>query len=261
MSRRKIMPEFKTPPGRRDIFGAPRTRYKNVFYADLKGFAVIDDPLDAIASMPEVTGAEYLDPEPWMADVTARLSDAFLNADDMPGRRPLADIREERLAQALALGRRQTEAFMFAGYRIPLPEILLDRNVLHRIAYHRRLGLDACAVTAERVISEYAAVAFAQLGDAVEWGGASVVLKESNALPGDTRKAVASVTQGQFGVSLKLHPKTPALDKLAQILGMLKEKVELSGPDGKPIEQITHDTDPRKAAELYAEMLREGQPA
>ena len=40
---------------------------------------------------------------------------------------------------------------------------------------------------------------------------------------------------------------------------MLKEKVELSGPDGKPIEQnITRDMDPRKAAEAYAELLKEG---
>ena len=259
-TRRKVIAD--DPPQRskrRDVFGAPRTRYKNTFYADLKGFAIFDDPLDQIARMPEITGAEYLDEEPWMSDVTARLADAYEEADAMPGRRPLKDIREERLAQALALGKRQIEAFKFAGFTSLMPEVLLDRGILHRIAYHRRLGLDACAVTAERIIAEYAAIGFAKVSDAVEWGDGQVILKESTELDANTRSAVMSVSKGQFGISLKFHPKNAALDTLAKIKGMLKEKVELSGPDGKPIEQnITRDMDPRKAAEAYAELLKEG---
>lgn len=259
MARRSIDNTPQTPIGRRDVFGASRTRYKNAFYEDLRGFAIFDDPLDVIASMPEVTGQEYLDPEPWMGDVTARLADAYTDLDRMPGRRPLPDIRDERLTQALALGKRQTEAFKFAGYKVPMPELLLDRKVLHRIAYHRRLGLDACAVTVERIIAEYAAVGFAKVSDAVEWGGNRVVLKDSASLDDRTQRAVASVTESLNGVSIKFHPKVAALDTLAKINGMLKEKVELSGPDGKPIEQqITRDMDPVKAAEAYADMIRTG---
>ena len=240
-TRRKVIAD--DPPQRskrRDVLGAPRTRYKNTFYADLKGFAIFDDPLDQIARMPEITGAEYLDEEPWMSDVTARLADAYEEADAMPGRRPLKDIREERLAQALALGKRQIEAFKFAGFTSLMPEVLLDRGILHLIA-------------------EYAAIGFAKVSDAVEWGDGEVILKESTELDANTRSAVMSVSKGQFGISLKFHPKNAALDTLAKIKGMLKEKFELSGPDGKPIEQnITRDMDPRKAAEAYAELLKEG---
>ena len=260
MTRRRVMDEPVTPPGRRDVFGAPRTRFKNSFYRDLKGFAIFDDPLDQIAMMPEVTSADYLDAEPWLLDVTARLSDAYQAANDMPGRRPLLDTRSERLAQALAAGKRQVEAFKYAGYMMLIPEVLLDRGVLHRVAYHRRLGADACAVTCERITAEFAAIAFAKVSDAVSWEGRRVWLKNSDELDDRTQSAVASITQGQHGISLKFHAKNDSLQALAQIMGMLKNKVELSGPDGKPIEslQITPDMDPRKAAEAYAELLREG---
>jgi hypothetical protein len=259
VARRKIVDEPKVREGRRNIFGAPRVRYKNRFYDDLKGFAIFDDPLDQIAKMPEVTEASYLEEEPWMNDVTARLADVYLHSDDMPGARTLSDVKLERLSQALALGLRQIEAFKFAGYRVPGPEMLTDRALLHRIAYHRRVGADACAVTSERIVAELAAVAFSKVSDAVDWDGKNVVLKPSNELDPATQRAVASVSEGQFGISLKFHSKPDSLQALMRFKGMDKQKVEVSGPDGKPIEQaITRDMDPRKAAEAYADLLKEG---
>lgn len=252
---------FETKPGRRDVFGAERTRYKNRFHEKLKGPKPPDDLLDKIVSLPEVTEAAYLSEEPWMADVTARLANSFEHSADMPGRATLGDIREERLAQALACGMRQTEAFKFAGYTCPMIEVLTERAVLHRIAYHRRVGVEACGVTSERIVAELAAIAFSQVGEAVEWSGNSVRLKDSTTLNPDTLRAIAEVKEGQWGVSLKFHSKLDGLRVLAQFKGLLKEKVELSGPDGKPIETISREMDPSKAAEAYAELIKQGVAA
>ena len=257
--RRKVMDNPLTPAKRRDIFGAPRSRYSNRFRNALKGRQAPDDPLDLIVSLPEVTDAPYLDEEPWMADVTARLSAAYEDADAMPGCTPLHDVREERLSQACACGMRQIEAFKFAGYSTTFPEIFHDRKLLHRIAYHRRVGADACAVTAERIVAELSAIAFSKVSDAAKWAGGQVSLKPSETLPSNVQRAIASVSQGRDGITIKHHSKVDSLRILSQFKGMLKDKVELSGPDGKPIEQnITRDMDPRKAAEAYAELLKEG---
>ncbi len=251
--------DFVTPPGRRDIFGSQARRKTAIDKSRMRGKALKDDPLDKIVVLPEVLNAGYFDEEPWMADVTSRLAAEYDDVDAMPGRKPLGDIREERLSQALAIGTRQVDAFAYAGYRLTLPEVMTDRGVLHRIAYYRRLAIDACAVTCERIMSEISAIAFAQIGDAAEWDGDSVTLIPSKMLPAQAKRAIAEVKKGQFGVSLKHHNKMDGLKVLAQIRGMLKEKVEISGPDGKPIETaVTRDMDPRKAAEAYADLIKQG---
>lgn len=35
-----------------------------------------------------------------------------------------------------------------------------------------------------------------------------------------------------------------------------KQGVELSGPDGKPVEVINHDMDPKEAAKIYSQMIK-----
>ena len=79
-------------------------------------------------------------------------------------------------------------------------------------------------ITADRVLEEIAAVAFAHMGQFAKWGGQSVTLTDSAEV--DPR-AVAEVKQtvNQFGsnVGIKLHDKLAALEKLGKHLGMWKD--------------------------------------
>ena len=79
-------------------------------------------------------------------------------------------------------------------------------------------------ITADRVLQEIAAVAFAHMGQFAKWGGQTVTLTDSSEV--DPR-AVAEVKQtvNQFGsnVGIKLHDKLAALEKLGKHLGMWKD--------------------------------------
>lgn len=84
-------------------------------------------------------------------------------------------------------------------------------------------------ISAERVLEEIAAVAFAHMGQYATWGGENVRLTESSEV--DPR-AVAEVSQrvNRYGnnVGIKLHDKLGALEKLGKHLGMWKD----NGADG-----------------------------
>lgn len=79
-------------------------------------------------------------------------------------------------------------------------------------------------ITAERVLEEIAAVAFAHMGQYAVWHDDTVSLTDSKEV--DPR-AVAEVKQtvNQFGnnVGIKLHDKLGALEKLGKHLGMWKD--------------------------------------
>jgi phage terminase small subunit len=67
-----------------------------------------------------------------------------------------------------------------------------------------------------------------------------VQLVDSDRLDDETAAAVAEISQtAQGGLKIKLHDKKSALDSIGRHLGMFKDKTELSGPDGSPIQVIT----------------------
>ncbi len=89
-------------------------------------------------------------------------------------------------------------------------------------------------VTQDRVIAEYARLAFADIRRFVEWGPDGVALKASDGLDDEEARCVAEVyeTRTQHGGSrrVKLHDKKGALDSLARHLGMFAEKAGGEGP-------------------------------
>jgi phage terminase small subunit len=96
-------------------------------------------------------------------------------------------------------------------------------------------------VSADQVIEELSRIAFARMSDVVDWGPHGVRVRDLTELPDDARAAVAEVRQTETErgaqVSVKLHDKLAALDKLARHLGMYDR-----GPgdraDGVAAEQV-----------------------
>jgi len=77
-------------------------------------------------------------------------------------------------------------------------------------------------VRAEAVLREYMNIGFANVGMIASWEGSSVTLKDSEKLSEQAMQAVSEVSQGRFGVKVKMHSKTAALDALAKHTGILK---------------------------------------
>lgn len=86
-------------------------------------------------------------------------------------------------------------------------------------------------ITADRVLAEYAKIAFSKLGDAVAWGPAGIVIVESSNLDDDTMACVKEVSESISAsgstTSIKMHDKIAALNAIARHLGMFDDKLRV----------------------------------
>jgi phage terminase small subunit len=78
-------------------------------------------------------------------------------------------------------------------------------------------------ITAERVLQEYARIAFADLRRVVDWGPDGLVLKTPEALSDADAAAISEITAagaGSKNYRVRLYDKKAALDAIARHLGM-----------------------------------------
>lgn len=73
------------------------------------------------------------------------------------------------------------------------------------------------------------------------------------------RRLIASVKKTKDGLEVKMRDQDGAVAKIAQYLGMLKERHELTGKDGGPMTHVTAPVelpaDPEQLATLYGKLL------
>lgn len=133
-----------------------------------------------------------------------------------------------------------TEAAKRAGYKSPSSSSrnLMSNSTIRYIIMCRQQELrDISQVTAQAVLNELSKIAFADIGDFVQFDNNLVTLKDSSEV--DT-SVVSEVQSTQYGVKIKLYNKHSALESIGKHLGMFREKVEVTGKDGGPIE-INHN--------------------
>lgn len=128
-----------------------------------------------------------------------------------------------------------TQAAIRAGYSVKSAarigvELLNKTQVREAIAANQAKRAQRVEITADRVVSELARIAFADPRDLMEWGPSGVKLKDSADLTKEQAASVAEVseTTTKDGGSLKLkkHDKVKALELLGRHMGMFKDKVE-----------------------------------
>lgn len=112
------------------------------------------------------------------------------------------------------------------------------------ITKRREKRSDKLEITAERVLREWARIAFLPGDAAVKFGPDGITVKSSAELTPDVLAAVAEVseTRNESGgtIRIKFHSKTAALEALTKHLGLdAPVKHELTGPGGGPIEVAT----------------------
>lgn len=74
-------------------------------------------------------------------------------------------------------------------------------------------------------------------------------------LHGAARRLYAGVKEGKFGLEVITRNQDDALKMVAQHLGMLKNKTEISGPDGGPVQTETTNLSPQEAADAYKKLM------
>ena len=168
-------------------------------------------------------------------------------------------------------------AYMAAGYeaatdgscRASSSALLAQPNIRARVTELQQIAADASCITIERVATELAKIAFADVRNAVEWGSGIAVKDEdgnetisngvslvsSDEIDGRTAAAISEVAQTRDGVKIKFHDKKAALDSLGKYLGMFTEKTET---------KINHTFEPisdEETARRVAFILARGQQA
>lgn len=106
-------------------------------------------------------------------------------------------------------------------------------------------------ITQDRVLLELAKIGFSDIRKAVAWGpevqivdpdtgetaiSNGVALIASGSIDDDTAAAVSEISQTAQGIKIKLHDKRAALVDIGKHLGMFRDKLELTGKDGGPVE-------------------------
>ena len=144
-----------------------------------------------------------------------------------------------------------TQAAIRAGYsprtaKQQATRLLTNAYVASALTAAQGERADRTQITADDVLREIAAIAFAHMGQYATWNGQTVTLTDSAAV--DPR-AVSEVKQtvNQFGsnVGIKLHDKLGALEKLGKHLGMWNDKGE---------------TDDRALVKAYPDSMMERAP-
>lgn len=115
--------------------------------------------------------------------------------------------------------------------------------VAHAIKTAMRYRMERLQITQDRVVEEYAALGFSNIGDAVDWDSGGIRLKAKSEVPRSKQRAIMEITEtrNNQGVTTKvrMHDKKGALDSMARHMGMFNDKlkVEHSVDVGQTIEQ------------------------
>jgi phage terminase small subunit len=146
--------------------------------------------------------------------------------------------KQAEFARQYLLDLNATQAAIRAGYSAKTAQEQASRllsNVMVRrlVEDLQKARSESTGVTADRVISELARIAFGNQRAVMTWGADGVSLRESSQLTDDEAALVSEVAEtvsaAGNGLKLKTHDKVRALELLGKHLGMFVDKVEHSG--------------------------------
>lgn len=150
----------------------------------------------------------------------------------------LKNPRQERFVQELVKGRSHREAYRLAGYTAHKghgarlarrPEVARRYDELARIA-----ARDA-EVSAASIMRELAAIAFANITDFVTVDAGGHVQADLTNVSREQAAALVEITANAHRVRFKLADKLEALIALGRMLGLFRERVEVTAPERPPM--------------------------
>lgn len=164
--------------------------------------------------------------------------------------------KREKFVEEYLVDLNGTQAAIRAGYSAntaneQAARLLANASVSAAIAERRAALSKAVEVTQERIVAEYARMAFY---DPASIAGQSMTgPQDIPNLPEEVRRAIVGWGWDKAGnFTLKLADKNAALTNLGRHLGMFTDKVEHSGPGGGPIPLDMSSLTPDQLAALEA---------
>lgn len=154
---------------------------------------------------------------------------------------PALNKRQSAFVEAYAISSNATQAAISAGYSPKSARqqgtcLCANPSVIEALRTRRKQALARLEVTEDMVLQELAAVAFSNLDDFLEWdeSAGSLAVKPSADIPRHLLAALESVedqtltstnkdgsrTYERHKQRVKLYPKLPALQLLAEYLGL-----------------------------------------
>jgi phage terminase small subunit len=163
---------------------------------------------------------------------------------------PKLTLKQEAFAQTYIETGNASEAyrrsystlrFKSTSIEVNASKMLNHAKVSLRIAELRQALAKRNEITEDKIIQEYAKIAFADMSTYAKWGAHGVDMTDSSELSAEQTAAISEVTGTRTdkgsAVKFKLHDKKGALDSLAKILGYDK-----ADPRGEQPIQITRVT-------------------
>lgn len=161
--------------------------------------------------------------------------------------------KQQRFCDEYLLDLNATQAAIRAGYSEKTAQEQGSRllsNVMVKSYVEERMKQreKRTEVTQDRVLAELAKIGFSDIRKAVRWGvgvnvtpdtedvANGIALVSSDEIDDATAAAISEITQTGSGIKVKLHDKRAALVDMGKHLGMFKDKLELTGADGGPLD-------------------------
>lgn len=183
--------------------------------------------------------------------ILAPVNERLLNCtrkglNDMPA---LKDPRKEAFALAVARGKTLSQSYAEiwrstakkASLGVASSNLAAQPLVRDRIAEIQAQLVTKTEITAQRVLEELAKIGFANYGDFLtvdEFGRSTVDIKKlsKDQLAAISEMEINTSEDGKQRIKVKLHDKRAALMDIGKHLGMFRDKIEVSGPDGGAIQ-------------------------
>lgn len=163
----------------------------------------------------------------------------------------LRNPQREAFALCIARGGEITKSYaeVYPGHGCKSTDVLkvkasrlhLQPEIQARIAEMKEALAVRTTITQQRVLEELAKIGFANAGDMIELTEDGKTTVDISKLTKDQKAAIAEIQidtspDGKQRVKVKLHDKRAALMDIGKHLGMFREKIEVSGPNGGAIE-------------------------
>ena len=169
----------------------------------------------------------------------------------------LQNPKHEHFARALSAGKSIHLASALAGYTEPAYALARDPVIQARVAEILKEGVSAAVMDAREWQERETRSARVDIRDFFDMQ--TGLLLPMHLWPDDAAEAVESIEYDKFGMpKIKLR-KTGSMNNLGKMHKLLTDKVELSGPNGGPVQTITTTMTAQEAAEAYAAMLNPGK--
>jgi phage terminase small subunit len=127
-----------------------------------------------------------------------------------------------------------TQAAIRAGYSIrtaneQAARLLATVSVKKALDEKRLEIAEESKLKVSDVIDELRNIAFSDITQVISFSASKAKVKSSRKLTEDAKKTIASVSQTQNGLTVKMHDKVKALELLGRYLNIFTDRVEVEG--------------------------------